>query len=121
MEQLLLSVWAAWLRAGRRGRQVGHLLLEEMRVRLSVRMRVCSSTQAAVDRLGRLLLLRRRGGHRQLMERCVDSGSGSVLYLLLLLMMRMMMMKMMLLLLLLLLMLMLSLHTIAMVMVQAGV
>ena len=114
MEQLLLSVWAAWLRAGRRGRQVGHLLLEEMRVRLSVRMRVRSSAQAAVDRLGRLLLLRCRGSHRQLMERCVDSGSGSVLYLLLLLLLMMMMMMMMM-------MLMLTLHTIAMVMVQAGV
>ena len=46
------------------------------------------------------------------MERRVDCGSGSVLYLLLLLLMMMVMMMMMML---------LSFHTIAMVMVQAGV
>lgn len=104
MEQLLLPVGAAGLRARWRGWQVGHLLLEEMGMRLSMRMCVCPATQATVGRLGSLLLLRCRRSYRQIMERRVDCGSGSVLYLLLLLMM-----------------LMLSLHNIALVMVQAGV
>lgn len=103
MEQLLLPVRAAGLRAWGRGRQVGRLVLEEVGVSLSVGVCVHPATQAAVRRLGCLLLLRRRRSYRHVMERCVDCGS--VLYLL------MMMVVMM----------MLSLHTIAMMMVQAGV
>ena len=103
MEQLLLPVGAAGLRARRRRWQVRHLLLEETWMRLSVRVCVCSAAQAAVGRLGRLLLLRSRGSCRQVVERRVHCGRGSVLYLLLMMM------------------LMLSLHTIAMVMVQARV
>lgn len=113
MEQLLLPVGAAGLRARRGGRQVGHLLLEEVRVCLRMRMGVHPATQAAVRRLGSLLLLRCRRSYWQIVERRVDCG-GSVLYLLLLLLLMLMMVVMMM-------MLMLSLHAIAMVMIQAGV
>lgn len=81
MEQLLLPVRATRLGVWRGGRQVGRLLLQEVGVRLSVRVRVHPAAQAAVGRLGGLLLLgRRRRRYWHIMERCVDGG-GTVLLL----------------------------------------
>lgn len=89
MEELLLPVRAAWLRAWRGGRQVRHLLLQEMRMDLSVRLRVHPVGHAVVGRLDSLLLLGSRGSNRQIMKRCVNWRGGIMLYLLLLMMMMM--------------------------------